>query len=167
MSASQVRYTKSQRGAVKVIHEGFMYTRHRELARGGKWRCDLRGECSGYLILNDDDNIIEKGDHTHTADWGRCKVRECVVSLKKKAERSRANTSATVLSAVAGVSDETAMKLPKNASLRKIVRRVRRQHRPIKPKTLKDLEEIPDKFRNNLKGKSTCKKVQRAANLCL
>jgi len=34
------------------------------------------------------------------------------------------------------------MKLPKNASLRKIVRRVRRQHLPIEPKTLKDLEEI-------------------------
>ena len=71
MSASQVSYTKSQRGADEVIHEGFMHTHYKELARGVKWRCDLRGECSGYLVLNDDYKIIKKGDHTHTADWGR------------------------------------------------------------------------------------------------
>jgi len=137
-----------------------MHTRHKELARGAKWRCDLRGECSGYLVLNDDYKIIEKGDHTHTADWGRYKAREYVVSLKKKAERSRATISATVLSAVAGVSDETTMKLPKNASLLKTVRRVLRQHLPIESKTLEDPEEIPDKFRNNLKAKSTCTRTQ-------
>jgi len=95
MIASQLRYTKSQIGADKVIHEEFMNTRLKVLARGG---AVTRGKCSGYLVLNDDYKIIEKGDHTHTAHWGRSKARQCVV--KKKAERSCATTSATVLSAV-------------------------------------------------------------------
>jgi len=51
--------------------------------------------CAGYAadtsFSTTITKIIEKGDHTHTADWGRCKAREYVVSLKKKAERSRAN----------------------------------------------------------------------------
>ena len=47
--------------------------------------------CAGNAADTSFSTTIEKGDHTHTADWGRCIAREYVVSLKKKAERSRAN----------------------------------------------------------------------------
>ena len=84
MTDNQVKFTKSQREADKAVHQGSMYTRHKRLVRGVKWRCDLRDDCNGGVVLNDQDIVVEKGAHTHVADWGRCKARECVVDLNGK-----------------------------------------------------------------------------------
>jgi len=102
--------------------------------------------------VDDDDKILNSSTHTHDPDWGSCKAAETVVAIKRAAETSRASTSAIIQSKVARVSSETALKLPKIDSLKKAVRRVKRQHLPPEPKSLADLHEIPDKFRRNPDG---------------
>jgi len=152
---SGLRFTKTTHGARKLIYQGYMFTRHKEVAEGERWRCDQRNQfkCSGAVVLDENDRVVRAEDHNHAADWGRCKARECVVQLKETAATSRASTSAIVQSGIARVSSETAVKLPKAASLRKAVRRVKRQPLPPEPKSFADLREIPDALKRSLKGK--------------
>ncbi|XP_052124774.1 uncharacterized protein LOC127749675 [Frankliniella occidentalis] len=141
-----VRYTR------KAIHAGHMYTKHRQVKLGIAWRCDQRGACLGRIVVDQHDKVVTAADHTHGPDWGRCKAAECVQDIKQAAGTSRASTTSVIQPKVARVSTETTTKLPKNAALRKMVRRVKRQHLPPEPKSLDELDNIPRRFHVTLKG---------------
>jgi len=72
--------------------------------------------------------------------------------MKETAETSRASTSAIVQATVAKATSETAMRLPKTSSLKRAVKRVKRQHLPAEPASLDELEEIPQKFKATTTG---------------
>jgi len=150
--AEKVRYTESEKGAPKVIPDGHMYTFEKKVAAGKSWRCDQRGECRGRITVDSKDQVVKTQEHSHAPDWGRCKAQECVVAMKRAAETSRASTSAIILSNVARVSLETAMKLPKTEFMKKTARMVKRLHLPPELTSLDDLG-VPNKFKKTLKGK--------------
>jgi hypothetical protein len=142
----------TERGARKAIFEGHMYTKHKETQLGVSWRCDQRGTCTGRITVDEDDQVVKSQEHSHAPDWGRCKAKEVVQSIKRAAETSRAPSATVVQSKVSRVTGETALRLPKNSSLKKMVRRIKRQHLPPEPTHLNELEEIPARFRVTLKG---------------
>lgn len=152
-SMDEVRYTLTERGARKLIYRGYLFTKHREVKDGVSWRCVQRGKCRGRVMIDEDDQVLSSADHSHDPDWGTCRATETVVAIKRAAETSRAPTEAIIQSKVARLSSETAMKLPKVDSLKKTVRRVKRQNLPPEPKSLGDLNELPARFTRTLSGK--------------
>lgn len=153
MGSEEVRCTVSERGARKLIFQGYMYTKHRDVKAGSSWRCDFRAvKCPGRLIVDEEDIVVRSTNHTHDSDWGRCKAKETAAAIKRSAETSRASTSSIVSSKISRLSDETKMRLPKMDTLRKTVKRVKRQHLPPEPKSLSDLHDLPSRFRRILEG---------------
>lgn len=149
---TRVRYTKTQRGARKAVYGGYMFTFARKVKLGASWRCDMRGKCLGRMVVNDSDKVVSEVAHSHAPDWGRCNAEETVQKIKTSAGSSRATTAAIIQSKVTRLSDETAMKLPKFANLKKMVRRTKRKDLPAEPKALADLENVPRRFTKTIKG---------------
>ena len=113
---------------------------------------DRRGECNGSITLNKEDDVVRQTSHTHGPDWGRCQATELTVQIKETAETSRASTSAIVQATVARATSEAAMRLPKQSSMKRAVKRVKRQHLPQEPRSLEELHDLPQKFKTTAKG---------------
>lgn len=73
--------------------------------------------------------------------------------LKRKAEENPEMPPAQILRLeLPNVPDEVIAQLPERENLKKSIRRQRRQNLPVNPKSLADLLEIPDRYKNTLVG---------------
>ncbi len=110
------------------------------------------------MVVDGRDYVVADTEtsHSHAPDWGRAKAEETVQNIKKAAATSRASTASVIQAKVSRVSDETAMRLPKFANLKKMVRRVKRRNLPPEPKDLAELEQIPRQFTTTVRGIAGC-----------
>jgi len=100
-----------------------MYTRHSTSSTLGNitWRCDQRDiKCPGKATTSSKDVLLCTPEHNHQPDWGRCGATEAVAQMTATASTSRA-TSAFVQGAIARVSIEVSVKLPKTSFLKRKV----------------------------------------------
>ncbi|KAK6645018.1 hypothetical protein RUM43_001294 [Polyplax serrata] len=75
MSSDHVEVIKSNKGHYKIIHMGFMYTKHKSFNNVTRWRCAARGICRGSIMTsNDFTHPTPKMAHTHPADHKACQV---------------------------------------------------------------------------------------------
>lgn len=154
MGEQLFRFVRSERGRDKLIHDGFMYTYHRENKSGIVYRCDQRKLCNSTITISKDKSEVlkEPGEHEDKPDWGRIKAKECVQKMKAAASTSREPTSSIVQRSVEGVTSETNMKLPKKSTLRRRIQEVRREYLPEEPKNLEELQEIAARFTKTKSG---------------
>jgi len=113
------RFTVSERGHRKLIHNGFMYMRHSTSSTSGNitWRCDQSDiKCTGKATTTSEDVLLCTSEHNHQPDWGRCGATEAVAQMTATASTSRACTSAIVQGAIARVSSKVNVKLSKTSS---------------------------------------------------
>lgn len=88
----------------------------------------------------------------HAPDWGSIQAKKCISEIKQAAKRSREPTATIIQEAIQNIDSETSQKLPKKESMKRLVRTVRRENLPSEPKTLDNLDEIPEEYRKNLQG---------------
>ncbi|KAJ8917350.1 hypothetical protein NQ315_002372 [Exocentrus adspersus] len=67
----QIEYVKSNKGGVKIIYKGYMYTVHKNKKCGGvRWRCAQRSfNCKGSISTNAAGSVLVNMPHNHLPDY--------------------------------------------------------------------------------------------------
>ena len=146
-------FTKQQgeRGKRAVLN-GFMYTRQRKSEDGkwSQWMCIKCKEqsCKGRLKISPDETqFSETGNHNHMPNIGECKAAMAIGSAKRRAEQEPHTNPLHITQTVFGTADEeTLAALPKEASLKRSIRRIRRENQPNLPKSFDELQDIPEEY---------------------
>ena len=133
----------------KASVRGYLYTiqvRATPTVRA-RWQC-IKRECKAALRISEGERDFEEiGEHTHVPDWGDFKAKKERQRLLEEARRQRHTAPAVMTQRAFGrVDSETLMKMPKEKALKKAIQRVRREEHPELPKTIEDLENIPDRY---------------------
>ena len=104
---------------------GLVIDRRRNLK--SYWKCNRRPECTGRMIL-DDNNYISSTPHTHPPQPADIVVHKSKISLKIRAATSDIPTKQLVADSVSGLNFECRSKLNcKISSLGRMARRSRQQ----------------------------------------
>ena len=151
----KLRFTRTSRGQERLIYDGYMYTKHRNQRNGIVWRCDFRSECSVCITVSNDRQTVikEPPEHSnHAPDWGRLQAREHIEELKEAASTSREPIASIMQKNVERVSSEASMKMPKKETIKRTLRNVRKKNMPPEPRSINDLQNIPDRYTKTLDG---------------
>ena len=131
---------------------GFMYTcqRKSENGKSSQWMCvkNKQLSCKGRLKISyNEDRADETGAHNHMPNVAECKASMATASVKRRAEDEPHTSALHITQAVYGTADdETLAALPKEASLKRSIRRTRRENQPNLPKSFAELQEIPENY---------------------
>ena len=85
-------------------------------------------------------------EHNHEADHGRTAVAVAVDDIRIRAKGTAEPTVRVVGAAKRKLNDEALVYLPKDESLKRIVKRARTKLRPREPKTIDDVEEVDVRY---------------------
>ena len=142
-------FIPSGRGGKKALHKGFTYTKHRENSVGSVWHCVARhSNCKGRLKINSrEDTAVLVKSHNHLPDFGQAKASKLVAAAKKRClDEPNVLPSVVTRDTYANADLETLAALPKEASVKQALRRLRREDLPRLPASLDELENIPAKY---------------------
>ena len=111
--------------------------------------------CKGRLKISpDEQQFSEAGSHCHMPNVGESKAAIAVASAKRRAEDEPHTNPVHITQAVYETADdETLAALPKEVSLKRAIRRTRRENQPNLPKSFAELENIPEDY-TELDGRS-------------
>ena len=149
--AAALTFLTSQRGRRIAVHQGFQYTQHRPSQNGNpsRWECTQRNpRCPGRLSISaDEENVTVLREHNHVSDHGAVKAKALVAGMKRTAlDEPTATTSGLIRRTRIAADSEANMSLPHDEALKRMVRREKAKGRPPAPKTLADLQEIPEEY---------------------
>ena len=86
--------------------------------------------------------------HNHLPDFGQAKVSKLEAEAKKRClDEPNVLPSVVTRETYSNADLETLAALPKEASVKQALRRLRREGNPRLPASLEDLENIPEKYR--------------------
>ena len=114
-------------------------------------------ECTARAITNEPLIIIKgptESKHTHPPNQEECEAEVITQRIKRKAKEHPEQPPAQLIrDEIAGVSSDGVLsQLPDRELLRKMVRRTRRLNLPPNPKSLAELEELPQCYQQMLQG---------------
>ena len=139
---------KGERGR-RAVHEGYQYTQHRagDGDKWSQWHC-IRRTCHGRIkISSTETEHVQVSEHDHLPNFGDAKASLAVAGMKRRAEREINMAPLHLTQAVLSNCDsETLIQMPKERTMNKAIQRVRREAQPSLPKTLADLEEVPEMY---------------------
>jgi hypothetical protein len=139
---------KGERGR-RAVHEGYQYTQHRagDGDKWSQWHC-IRRTCHGRIkISSTETEHVQVSEHDHLPNFGDAKASLAVAGMKRRAEREINVAPLHLTQAVLSNCDsETLIQMPKERTMKKAIQRVRREAQPSLPKTLADLEEVPEMY---------------------
>ena len=127
---------------------GFQYTIHRSSEEKVSWQCVVRN-CKGKAQSDDQQgtNADQRGTHNHEPNFGEAKATLAVSAMKRRgAEETHTPPSIITRDALAIVDSETRVAMPNEDVLKRTVRRVRRGNQEPLPRTLDDVEQLPERF---------------------
>ena len=135
----------------KLIISGYIYSKHRDGARGSSfWHCVKRMEagCKGRVrVEQGEENYVVVHEHSHLPSFGEAKAKAAVAGLKRRAADELHTAPSTLTQQLLGnVDSETLVALPREEPLKNAVKRVRRANLPQLPKTLGDLQVLPAEY---------------------
>jgi hypothetical protein len=139
---------------------GFAYQRARKSNGRLYWACkrSYAKECRGRAITSDPADgepveVFKESSHTHPPDVEANKAAQLATSLKRKARDHPAQPPAQLLrTELQGVEEEVLSQLPSQPALVRSMQRVRRRELPPAPTKLKDIGDIPARYRQTLVG---------------
>lgn len=148
----------------KLLVDGFVYVRSRVRDSKTYWDCRrLRSrECRARavsMLAADGAVIVIRGPlestHSHPANEDECKSEEIVATLKRHAEEHPEQPPAQILrTQLSNVHPAVINQLPERDNLKRAMRRQRRRDLPPNPKTLQELPELPERYKNTLIGET-------------
>ena len=84
-----MEFLKSNRGAVKIVFEGYIYLQQKKLANGVvSFECEKRrnnGECKAKIKVRGEDLVGRFNDHSHGPDPTQKEVLKALQKMKRLA----------------------------------------------------------------------------------
>ena len=145
-----LRFIPSERGGRKALYMGFVYTKHRNLASGSSWHCVSRHEnCKGRVKIDANEETIQKvKTHNHIPDFGRAKALQLLAEARKRCvDEPNVNPAVLTRDTYSSADSETLVALPKERSVKRALRQLRKQGNQALPPSLDEMENIPEKYR--------------------
>ncbi|KAL7074726.1 hypothetical protein ACQ4LE_005821 [Meloidogyne hapla] len=105
-------FIRSQRGAEKLIYEGFSYTKSKDGAQNKRhWRCDLwnlrKGKCPATAITNSNNEVIVGiNHHNHEPSPLKIETAQIKDKIKQAAIDSSCAPKSIVDEQLVGISEE-------------------------------------------------------------
>lgn len=146
MSENEAVMSMTSRKKPKMLLGGYSYVIHRSNAGNVRWQCTVRN-CKGKARTEDEHgrnpNVTQ--DHNlHDPDFGLTKATAAVDSMKRRAElEPHTQPSIITRDGFAGVDSETNVSMPKEETIKRVLRRKRQNQLLPLPKSLHDLEVLP------------------------
>lgn len=149
----------------KLIIDGFLYHKSRDVVEKEKsyWDCtrlrkkECRSRAITSLAREGEVPHIYKGPqhapHEHPADPDESNAEIVKYRLKQEADKHPERPpSAIVREEMRDLSSRVISRLPERENLKRSVRTARRRNLPPNPKTLAELDELPERFAKTLTG---------------
>ena len=146
-------HVKSERGNNKIIHEGYIYVKQKNLARGViSYECELRkrgkhnsGECKAKIKVMNGEVVGRTNQHTHAAVAGRPETLHVRDTMKRRALETMEPPQQILATCLQEISEASATQLPPFRTIRRAIRRTKQQaNNPLPlPPTVNDLH-IPE-----------------------
>ena len=151
MASTTLEFIKSQRGALKLVYEGYIYQKDKA-GKEGKvyWRCVDR-RCQGRVTTQDERSIISSKEHNHAGDAAQVEVQKCRDSMKRNAIDTEETLAAIFSGGVAGMDKDSRAHMPTKNTVKRDLRRKRQRLLPPHPKTLAEIT-IEDEYRLTADG---------------
>lgn len=145
-----MEFTTTERGARKLIRNGYIYLFKKNLANGSSWECELRrrGECRASIKLDEaEDFLAEVNQHTHAPSNIKCETTKVKANIKRRATDTL-DPPRHILAGELGVCpDPVAVNLPVHQSMQRNIRRQRQtRHEYPNPVAIEAIPEIPQEF---------------------
>lgn len=135
--------TVTERGSLKLCHEGYMYTRHKRLSNGNfRWRCVKRyaSNCSGSIFTSEDGAPSQIGTaHNHASDSIEVDLAHHRQAIKIAAQTALAKPTAILSQALVRLPQGSRDRHPNIESTKRVLRGQRTRFLPNDPPTLTDL----------------------------
>ncbi|XP_057334184.1 uncharacterized protein LOC130673240 [Microplitis mediator] len=149
-----LKFIKSERGGIILVHEGYAYYKKKVNATNITWRCreNRNRLCSATIHTTSDKRTGQIVDdeipvHNHPADIINIEVKKVKEKIKKKAKKGCDNNSVLISNVLSNVPSPVRAQLPKIKSLTRAVQRAKKSDdQVVNPKTLEELV-IPDLYK--------------------
>jgi len=101
--------------------------------------------------------VVVKGPstfpHSHAPNPAACKAEVIMQKIKEKATTNPAQPPAQLLrDGLLAVPPSVLSQLPERQSVNKVIRRERRKNLPPNPKSLEELQDVPNEYQKTLQG---------------
>ena len=108
-----MEFTFTERGARKLIRNGYQYVKQKNLANGLTWwECIQRRNCKAKVKLNTIDDFVEQvQEHFHTPSATRCELTKVRASIKRKASTTHDTTQQIFGTELASLTPTAALNL--------------------------------------------------------
>lgn len=141
----------------KLLVDGYVYVRSRVRGNRAYWDCQRTKmkQCTARAVSNNpkpgEDVVIYRGPtvsvHSHPPNREEAAAIKVTQSLKRKAAENPGQPPSQILrTELPLVSHAVLSQLPEREALAKAMRRERRRHLPTNPRSLRELEDIPERF---------------------
>ena len=138
---------QSNKGGLKLCHNGFMYTKHSTRKTKIWWKCTWRSscQCRGSLITDLQRENPEVGQpHNHPADQSQVRLSKVRLTMKQQAAQTRDKPSQIFSQSVSQCDDAVKALLPTADSCKRTLRNQRPTPRALQ--RLADLGDLPREF---------------------
>lgn len=145
----------------KLLLDGYIYLKSKTHKGKTYWDCKRvrQRECTARAITMQvrEEVVVLKGPrlspHQHPPNREEAEAENVIRRLKRAAEEHPEQPPARILrNELRNVPSGVLAQLPERENLKKTMRRERRRYLPPNPKSLEDLEGIPDRFKRTLMG---------------
>ena len=123
-----MEFTTTIFGGRKLLHNGYIYIKDKDVADVSYWRCEKRGICSSRMITYIGSGSVKKppSSHNHHADTASVEAAKTIGAIKLRSTQTDDVTSSVIQYSTSAISIPAAVKLPSKEALSKIVRRKRK-----------------------------------------
>jgi len=142
----------------KLLSHGYVYLKSKSEKNKTYWECRRlpKKECRAQAITslrNDELIVLKKTEHSHPPNQEEVKAAEVKARVKDIARQNPQLPPAHILrNELPKVPSGVLVELPERENLKKSMRRVRRKDLLPNPKSLEELEGIPDRFQKTIAG---------------
>lgn len=137
-----MEFITSNSGSLKLINDGFAYTKKAEKKNRIRWECSQRKSsgCKGAVTTSlQRDDLHATMPHNHHADVGAAEALKVKTTMRDRVRDVRARPGQVLAAGIASTSSEVRVKLGRFDSVRRNLRRQRRDGLPPEPATLADV----------------------------
>lgn len=142
----------------KLVHEGFVYTRSKQQNGKTYWDCQKLREklCTSRIVTvgeGENTEITKSKPHDHAPDREVAEAEVLKYNLKQTQMQNPERPPSQILrNWLPRTSSGVIAHLPERRNLTKSMRRARRGCLPANPKSLEELEDIPESYQTTLTG---------------
>lgn len=144
--------TKTNKNKDKILYQGYAYVEQKDLAQGWKsFECERRRryrDCTGKIHVKDD-LVRVRNPHNHAPNPAKCEAYKVISTIRERAQTTLDQPQQILGNTLAAIPDAVAAELPIFNSIRRNIRRQRKDAGialPV-PGTRADLPfPIPDEY---------------------